>query len=98
MRRRAGIAIREHVARAAMVHPGRVIVDGETVRTEFQPLTRYPVRIEEDSESVRVTDAGLSGDGYRARSGLLATTPELRPLGRRGRRSAVDRTVRPAGS
>jgi 3-oxoacyl-(acyl-carrier-protein) synthase/3-hydroxymyristoyl/3-hydroxydecanoyl-(acyl carrier protein) dehydratase/1-acyl-sn-glycerol-3-phosphate acyltransferase len=56
----AELAVREHVARRAFVHPSSVSVEPEFTgaRTAMRPLRRHAVRLSNTGDAVAVTDAG----------------------------------------
>ncbi|MEO6417867.1 MAG: 3-hydroxyacyl-[acyl-carrier-protein] dehydratase FabA, partial [Polyangiaceae bacterium] len=55
----ADVAVREHVARRAFVHPSTVIVEPDFTgaRASVRPLRRHPLRLTRGAHSVSVVDA-----------------------------------------
>ena len=91
------IAVREHVGRIAGVHPSRVIPEDDGARSEVEPLTRYPIRVDDDAARVRVADTGAPILDIAPVRDFWRRRLNCGPWGRRGRRPAVDRALRPAG-
>ena len=56
----AEVAVREHVARRAFVHPSTVTVEADLTgaRAAMRPLRRPPVRVERAGDSIAGVDAG----------------------------------------
>jgi 3-hydroxymyristoyl/3-hydroxydecanoyl-(acyl carrier protein) dehydratase/1-acyl-sn-glycerol-3-phosphate acyltransferase len=54
------VAVREHVARRAFVHPSTVAMeaDGAGARAAMRPLRLHPIRTERSGTAIAVTDAG----------------------------------------
>jgi 3-hydroxymyristoyl/3-hydroxydecanoyl-(acyl carrier protein) dehydratase/1-acyl-sn-glycerol-3-phosphate acyltransferase len=56
----AEVAVREHVARRAFVHPASITVEADftAARAAMRPLRRHPVLLSPTGDAVAVTDAG----------------------------------------
>jgi acyl transferase domain-containing protein/3-hydroxymyristoyl/3-hydroxydecanoyl-(acyl carrier protein) dehydratase/1-acyl-sn-glycerol-3-phosphate acyltransferase len=53
----AEVAVRDHVARRAFVHPSTVTFDGQGARAAVRPLRRHPLSVERAGDQVLVRDA-----------------------------------------
>ena len=53
----AEVAVREHVARRAFVHPAAVRVEAAGARADMRPLRLHPVQVTRGADDVRVCDA-----------------------------------------